>query len=160
MATTEMIAICPLSALSVDRGAAALLPDGTQIGVFLLEDGSVHAIQQRDPYSGANILSRGLVGTHEVRADDGTVETVRTIASPMYKQVWNLDTGEVIDAGGKQPQAIAVFDAEERDGHLYVASSPHAATDAAAPATGDATPETAAALPTTGRAATPERAEA
>lgn len=123
--TGDMIEICPVSALSVDRGAAALLPDGTQIGVFLLEDGTVHAVQQHDPYSGANILSRGLVGTHDLPAgEDGTERFVRTLASPMYKQVWNLDTGAVIDAAGKEPSPIDVYPAEVREDRLFVAAAP------------------------------------
>lgn len=120
-----MIEICPVEALSVDRGAAALLPDGTQIAVFRLEDGSVHAIQQLDPYSGVQLLSRGLVGSHVVPGQDGADDRqVTTIASPMYKQVWDLDTGEVVDAGGKDPQVIDVYDAEVRDGALHVALTP------------------------------------
>lgn len=125
MVESPMIEICPLSALSIERGAAALLPDGTQIGVFLLEDGSVHAIQQHDPYSGTNILSRGLVGTHlEPGEGEEPGEIVPTIASPMYKQVWNLDTGEVIDAGGGEKKPIDIFAAEIRDGAVFVSASP------------------------------------
>lgn len=113
--------ICPVSALRVERGSAALLPDGTQIGVFLLEDGSVHAIQQFDPYSRTNILSRGLIGSHEMPGTVGAEHVVvPTIASPMYKQTWNLATGEVIDAGGGEPRPIDVFDTEVRDGRLFV----------------------------------------
>ncbi|MCT2262736.1 nitrite reductase (NAD(P)H) small subunit [Brachybacterium muris] len=126
----EMIEICSVDALTVERGAAALLPDGTQIGVFLLEDGSVHAIQQHDPYSGTNILSRGLVGSHLVPGEGdepGTI--VPTIASPMYKQAWNLSTGEVLDSGGGEKKPISVFDAEIRDGKVYVSSSPRALAD-------------------------------
>lgn len=127
--TDTMIEICRVDVLSVDRGAAALLPDGTQIAVFRLEDGTVHAIQQLDPYSGVQLLSRGLVGSHLVRGTDGAEDRqVATIASPMYKQVWDLDTGEVIDAGGKAPQEIDVYDAEAHDGILYVATSPRPRT--------------------------------
>lgn len=125
-----MVEICSADSLPLERGAAALLPDGTQIGVFLLEDGSVHAIQQRDPYSGTNILSRGLVGSHLVPGEGdepGTI--VPTIASPMFKQAWNLSTGEVLDSGGGEKKPISVFDAEIRDGKVYVSSSPRALAD-------------------------------
>ena len=124
---STMIDICPLSALTPERGSAALLPDGTQIAVFLLDDGSVHAVQQHDPYSGTNILSRGLVGTHRVPVegeDPESAPVVPTLASPMFKQVWNLDTGEVIDAGGGEPQTIAVFDVAVENGTVRVATAP------------------------------------
>lgn len=130
---TDTVPICPLTALGVERGAAALLPDGTQIGVFLLDDGSVHAVQQHDPYSGTNILSRGLVGSHLVTGEDGVEGViVPTLASPMYKQVWNLDTGEVIDAGGGEALPIDVFEVDVRDGVVHVATSARTrtATDA------------------------------
>ena len=123
-----MIDICPVDALSPERGAAALLPDGTQIGVFLLDDGTVRAVQQQDPYSGTNILSRGLVGTHEIRAEgEESARIVQTLASPMYKQVWDLDTGAVIDAGGKEKKPIAVYDAQIVDGRVHVATAPRPA---------------------------------
>ncbi|QNN81738.1 nitrite reductase small subunit NirD [Brachybacterium sp. Z12] len=126
MTTQEptMIDICALSDLSVERGAAALI-GGDQVAVFRLVDDSVRACQQRDPYSGTNVLSRGLVGSHEASADDGEpVELVPTIASPMYKQVWNLDTGEVLDAGGGEKFPIAVHEAEVRDGRVLVSVAP------------------------------------
>lgn len=128
---TDLVEICSADSLPLERGAAALLPDGTQIGVFLLEDGSVHAIQQHDPYSGTNILSRGLVGSHLVPGEGdepGTI--VPTIASPMFKQAWNLSTGEVLDSGGGEKKPISVFDAEIRDGKVYVSSSPRALPEA------------------------------
>lgn len=118
-----MIDICPVAAVSVERGAAALLPDCTQIGVFLLDDGSVRAIQQHDPYSGANILSRGLVGSHEIPGTgEEPTRIVATIASPMYKQVWDLDTGAVIDAGGGERHPIDVYPAEVVEGRVRVSS--------------------------------------
>lgn len=128
---TAMIDICALEQLSPERGAAALIGD-TQVAVFRLADDTVRAVQQKDPYSGVNLLSRGLVGSHELPGggeDPGQV--VPTIASPMYKQAWNLDTGEVLDAGGGQKLAITVFDAEVRDGRVLVAAVPRPGTGSA-----------------------------
>ena len=50
--------------------------------------GDVYAIDHQDPFSGANVLARGLVGT---RGD------VPTVASPVYKQVFDLTTGRCLD---------------------------------------------------------------
>ena len=44
----------------------------------------VFAIGNQDPFSGANVMSRGIVGS---RGD------VPTVASPMFKQVFDLRTG-------------------------------------------------------------------
>ncbi len=131
---TALVPICPLSALVPERGAAALLPDGTQIAVFLLDDGSVRAVQQHDPYSGANILSRGLVGTQKCGADetaDGEERLVPTLSSPMYKQTWDLDTGAVLDAGGGEEHPIAVFEVQVREGQVHIAAAPRPGTGAA-----------------------------
>ena len=80
-------AVCALDLLAVDRGAAALV-DGHQVAIFRLASGDVYAIDHRDPFSDANVLARGLVGT---RGD------VPTVASPVYKQVFDLTTGRCLD---------------------------------------------------------------
>lgn len=122
-----MIDICALEQLSPERGAAALIGD-TQVAVFRLADDTVRAVQQKDPYSGVNLLSRGLVGSHEIGGEgDAPSVVVPTIASPMYKQAWNMDTGEVLDTGGGEKLPIAVFDAEVRDGRVLVAAQPRPA---------------------------------
>ena len=124
-----LVPICPLDALTPERGAAALLPDGTQIAVFLLDDGSVRAVQQYDPYSRSNILSRGLVGTHLLTAEgEAEGRIVPTLSSPMYKQSWDLDTGAVLDSGGGEKLPIAVFDVEVHDGHVHVSAAPRPGT--------------------------------
>ncbi|MDO8142987.1 MULTISPECIES: nitrite reductase small subunit NirD [unclassified Isoptericola] len=113
-------AVCGLTDLVPERGAAALLEraDGSpvQVAVFRLLDDAVHAVQQLDPYSGANVMSRGIVGT---RGGEPTV------ASPVYKQVFALRTGECLESGGKSPQAglgvhLESFPAEVRDGVVHV----------------------------------------
>ena len=79
--------VCPIDSLPVDRGAAALVEDH-QVAIFRLADGDLFAVGHRDPFSGANVMARGLVGT---RGD------VPTVASPIYKQVFDLRTGQCLD---------------------------------------------------------------
>ncbi|WP_154793431.1 nitrite reductase small subunit NirD [Occultella kanbiaonis] len=87
------VRVCLLDELAVERGAAALV-DGAQVALFRLPDDSVRAVQQRDPYSGANVMSRGIVGTRQGRP---------TVAAPMYKQVFSLETGACLDPVGYTP---------------------------------------------------------
>ncbi|MGC5617112.1 nitrite reductase small subunit NirD [Georgenia sp. Z1491] len=85
--------MCTLDDLLPERGAAALV-DGEQVALFRLAGDTVLAVQQRDPFSGANVMSRGVVGNRGGRI---------TVASPMYKQVFDLETGECIDDLGSLP---------------------------------------------------------
>lgn len=119
-APTTWTAVCPLDALVPERGAAALLetPGGApvQVALFRLLDGEVRAVQQLDPYSGANVMSRGIVGT---RGGEPTV------AGPVYKQVFALRDGRCLEAGGKTPvdghgAHLATFPVEVRDGVVHV----------------------------------------
>ena len=79
--------VCAYADLLPERGAAALV-GGQQVALFRLADGSVHAVGHHDPFSGANVMARGLVGT---RGD------VDTVASPVYKQVFDVRTGQCLD---------------------------------------------------------------
>ncbi|MCW0216226.1 MAG: nitrite reductase small subunit NirD [Pseudonocardia sp.] len=79
--------VCAFDRLQPERGVAALV-DGVQIAIFRLHDGSVHAIGNVDPISGAAVLSRGIVG------DRGGVPVV---ASPIYKQAFCLVDGRCLD---------------------------------------------------------------
>ncbi|WBO66490.1 nitrite reductase small subunit NirD [Streptomyces camelliae] len=79
---------CDLNALLPGRGAAALLPDGRQVALFRDRSDRLYAIDNRDPFSGAAVLSRGLTGTHEGRP---------FVASPLLKQRFDLVTGECLD---------------------------------------------------------------
>lgn len=103
-------AVCRMTDLEVERGRAALLGDD-QIALFLLHDGRVHATSNLDPYSGANVMSRGIVGT---RGD------APTVASPMYKQVFDLRTGACLDAQGKQPVALRVWPVAVDAGTVFI----------------------------------------
>ncbi len=102
--------LCRLDDLEVERGRAALV-DGTQLALFLLRDGGVHAVSNLDPYSGANVISRGIVGSRE---------DAPTVASPMYKQVFDLRTGLCLESHGKEPLHLRVWKVAARDGELLV----------------------------------------
>ena len=88
------VRVCPLEDIVPNAGVAALV-DGEQVAVFRLDDDSVHAVGNRDPFSDANVLSRGIVG-------DLKGELV--VASPVYKQHFSLRTGRCIeDASARIP---------------------------------------------------------
>jgi nitrite reductase (NADH) small subunit len=103
--------VCPLEDLPRERGAAAVV-DGIQVALFRTFDDRVFAVQQRDPYSGANVMSRGIVGTRGERP---------TVASPMYKQVFDLATGECLDPLGKEPRHLTTYPVQLRAGVVHVA---------------------------------------
>ncbi|WAR46370.1 nitrite reductase small subunit NirD [Methylomonas rapida] len=78
------IDVCPVDDLQADAGVCALVR-GKQIAIFYLSKlPAVYAIGNFDPFSQANVLSRGMVG------DLGGKPM---LASPMYKQHFELETG-------------------------------------------------------------------
>ena len=101
------VAVCAYDELLPERGVAALV-GGEQVAVFRTFDGVLHAIGNRDPFSGAYVLSRGIVGSRGAAA---------TIASPLFKQVFDLRTGQCL---GEPDVAVAVHDARVVDGAVEV----------------------------------------
>lgn len=75
--------ICELDDILPNTGVGALL-QGRQIAIFRLEDDSVYAIDNFDPHSQANVLSRGIVGC---------IDNKPVVASPIYKQHFRLRDG-------------------------------------------------------------------
>ncbi|GGS04000.1 nitrite reductase small subunit [Streptomyces humidus] len=84
----DWFTVCDLSRLVPGRGVAALLPDGRQVALFRDRSGSLYAVDNRDPFSGAAVLSRGLTGTDRGRP---------FVASPLLKQRFDLVSGECLD---------------------------------------------------------------
>jgi len=100
--------VCPVDRLTPGRGVAARVADA-QVAVFLLADGTVLAVDDHDPFSGADVLSRGLVGDVDGRP---------TIASPVYKQRFELHTGQCIE----DPSiSIDTWSVRVRQGRIEVA---------------------------------------
>ena len=87
-ADSEWVAACAYDRLLPGRGVAVLMPDGAQVALFRLDDGSLHAIGNVDPLSGAAVLSRGIVGDRGGRA---------CVQSPIKKQAFAFDDGVCLD---------------------------------------------------------------
>lgn len=84
-------AVCRLDDIERE-GAVLALVAGEAVAVFRTYDDRVHAISNYDPYSRASVLARGIVGTRSVGGGDITF-----VASPMYKQAFDLSTGQCLD---------------------------------------------------------------
>lgn len=80
-------AVCRYDGLIPERGVAALV-EGAPVAIFRTYDGAVYVLSNLDPFSGASVLSRGIVGDRGGRP---------TVASPIYKQVFELATGACLD---------------------------------------------------------------
>ncbi|MCA1185584.1 MULTISPECIES: nitrite reductase small subunit NirD [unclassified Saccharopolyspora] len=84
---TTWYPICPWEALPLACGVPALLAAGP-VALFRTSDDELYAVGGVDPFCGAGVISRGIVG------DRGGEPTV---ASPMLKQVFSLRTGACLD---------------------------------------------------------------
>jgi nitrite reductase (NADH) small subunit len=91
---------------------AALL-HGVQVALFRLIEGDVFAIGNQDPIGGAYVMSRGIVGTRG---------GVPVVASPLFKQAYDLRTGECLDVPGI---AVPTFGVRCHDGLILVSVGGH-----------------------------------
>ncbi|NVK41789.1 MAG: nitrite reductase small subunit NirD [Oceanospirillaceae bacterium] len=85
---THWIPLCGKDDLIPGSGVCALV-DNRQIALFYLpEDDQVYAIDNHDPIGGANVMSRGIVGS---------VGDEPVVASPLYKQHFSLVDGRCLE---------------------------------------------------------------
>ena len=100
--------VCSFTELQPDRGACALVA-GQQVALFRLSpDDALYAISNYDPFSDAYVLSRGIVGS---KGD------VPKVASPIFKQNFDLRTGVCLD---KPEVSVPVWAVRVRDGRVEV----------------------------------------
>ncbi|MHB1137439.1 MAG: nitrite reductase small subunit NirD [Microthrixaceae bacterium] len=99
--------ICPVERLTPDRGVAALV-DGDAVAVFLLSSGELYAVSNVEPFTGASVLSRGLVGE---------VDGLPTVASPLHKQRFDLSSGRCLDVADA---AVRTYATKLVDGVVHV----------------------------------------
>ena len=108
--SSTWIDVCQLDQILPNRGVCALV-DGVQVDVFRVCHGSeefLFAVSNFDPFSRAFVLSRGIVGSKGGRLK---------VASPVYKQNFDLQTGECLD---DPSVGIPTFPARVVDGRVQV----------------------------------------
>ncbi|MER7503560.1 nitrite reductase small subunit NirD [Nonomuraea pusilla] len=101
------VPVCDYHAILPERGVCALV-DGVQVAIFRTYDGGVHALDNLDPFSGAYVLSRGIVGSRKGEP---------TVASPLHKQVFSLVSGVCLD---QDDVTVAVYRARVAGGRVEV----------------------------------------
>ncbi|WP_144793781.1 nitrite reductase small subunit NirD [Kocuria palustris] len=89
MTTSTAAEICSVQDLEVDWGEAALV-EGRQVAVFRLPDDTIAAVDHADPRTGSLVMARGIVGA--------TLDGVPTLTSPLYKEVYDLRTGQCLSS--------------------------------------------------------------
>jgi nitrite reductase (NADH) small subunit len=102
------ITICDYATMLPERGVCALV-DGRQVALFRTYDGDLHALDNLDPFSGAYVLSRGIVGTRRGEP---------TVASPLHKQVFSLVSGTCLD---EDAVSVPVYSVRVAEGRVEVA---------------------------------------
>ena len=99
--------VCAVDDLEIAWGEAALIA-GLQVALFRTGAGEVFAVAQEDPATGAFVMARGILGSRGARP---------TIASPLHKEVYDLETGECFGNPGLR---LATFNTRVADGVLEV----------------------------------------
>lgn len=108
-ATQAWVYVCPLDKLIPGRGVCALVGPH-QVAVYRVGADDVYALSNYDPFSRANVLSRGIVGSQGDRIK---------VASPVYKQSFDLETGECLD---DPSVSVPTFEVRVEDGAVQVAA--------------------------------------
>ena len=81
---SEWIDLCHIDDLQPDSGVCALVK-GRQVAIFYMpKERAVYAVNNYDPFGKANVLARGMIGD---------ISGMPMVASPLYKQHFNLKTG-------------------------------------------------------------------
>ena len=104
--------VCALEDIWPNSGVAALL-GGVQIALVRFgESNLVYGVSHFDPFSEAFVIARGIVGDRNGRPK---------IASPIFKQNFDLETGVCLD---DSTVALTTYPTRVRDGRVEVALAP------------------------------------
>ncbi len=87
--TNQWNIVCNVDDLVPESGIAVWTPEGP-VAIFYLPHRlpALFAIGHTDPFSGANVLARGITGD---------LQGQPVVASPLYKQHFNMITGQCLE---------------------------------------------------------------
>jgi nitrite reductase (NADH) small subunit len=119
-AADAWVRVCVLDDIIPNTGVCALVGK-RQVAVVRVGEGSdVYAISNFDPFSKAFVLSRGIVGDRQ---------GVPKIASPIYKQSFDLRSGICLD---DPTVSLPIFPARVLDGVVEINAGAAVTNDAGA----------------------------
>ncbi len=98
--------VCALTEIPDQLGVCALV-GGQQVAVFRL-GAQVYALGNRDPFSGANVISRGLTGSYGERLK---------VVSPLLKHSFDLETGVSLD---KPEITLPIYPVRLEGGEVWI----------------------------------------
>jgi len=102
------LTVCNLDDLQPDSGVCALV-EGQQVALFYLpKEQAVYALHNYDPFGKANVIARGLIGD---------LNGQLMVASPLYKQHFNLQTGVCLE---DESVALATYPARIDGGQVQI----------------------------------------
>lgn len=98
--------VCEVDDIVPNTGVCALV-EGRHVAVFRVGQDRFFAIDNVDPKTGASVLSRGLIGSLGERI---------VVASPLYKQHYDLSSGECLESADHAVRAhrVSVLDGTVR----------------------------------------------
>lgn len=99
-AKSTLTEVCHLDDIEVEGGVVALV-EGAAVAIFRTHDDEVYALSNYDPIGRASVLSRGIVGTRG---------GVPYVASPLYKQGFDLRTGACLDNPEGETVRVPTYD--------------------------------------------------
>ena len=105
--------VCALDDILDGAGVAALI-DGEQVALLRMGE-EVFALENRDPFSDANVMARGLVGD---------LQGQLVVSSPVYKQHFNLRSGRCLE---DETVSLRTWPCGVLDGRVWVEALPLAA---------------------------------
>lgn len=107
---SQWTTICQDEQLSSNLGVCALV-GSHQVAIFRVRD-QVFALDNFDPFSGSNVISRGIIGD---------LQGCLVVASPIYKQHFDLSTGQCLEDDDVR---LNTFPVRLHEGVIQVMSTP------------------------------------
>ncbi|MEE9396391.1 MAG: nitrite reductase small subunit NirD [Methylococcales bacterium] len=97
--SNKWVDVCGVADLQPNSGICVLVEDRQVAIFFLAKENIVYAIQNYDPIGKANVLSRGVIG--DIKGEP-------VVASPLFKEHFNIVTGRCLEDESIQIESYSV----------------------------------------------------